>query len=186
VSRALAGEGEGSSILGLAGSGSFALRILTAAAACALLVPCIGLAYATPSPLSASGLPTQSSASERARIALPNAEPPLASARLVGRFHVTTRVVRVKGMWNKVGEKSETAWALVPQCPQGACSTRAVFTYVSRETKKKLTVRILLERDGAAYTGRGVGPMARCSGQQVRGNVTIRLTARHGEMISTV
>jgi hypothetical protein len=146
---------------------SFALRTLALAAACALLVPCIGLAQSTPTPVR-------------------KAEPPLANARLVGRFHVTSRLVRVKGMWSKVGEKSETAWALIPQCPRGACSTRAVFTYINRETKKKLTIRIPLKRDGGAYTGSGIAPLAKCNGQRVRGKVTIRLIARHGEIVSSV
>ena len=135
--------------------------------------------------MNAGGLSAPGSASERTRVALQTAEPPIANARLVGRFHVTGRVVRAKGGSIKVGEKSETAFALVPQCPQGACSTRAVFSYVNRETKKTLTVRILMKRDDAAYTGTGVGPPAKCNGQQIRGTVTIRLTARHGEMIST-
>ena len=100
--------------------------------------------------------------------------PPLADARLSGRFDVNTVFLQETYQNKHIGEKEYTVWAINPRCPTGACRV-SVRTFAPGQTPT------ILAKAGARYVGTGTDLFSACGSNQnrIRTNVaiTIRVTA---------
>ena len=110
-------------------------------------------------------------------------EPSLASARLVGRFDVEGRVVRLRDFGGRVGTKKRSTWAFKP-CISSACAAKAVFSVSASAGKAWHAIRVPLRRTGATYSGSAWGSISTCNGREISSSISVRLTVKAGAMIS--
>jgi hypothetical protein len=120
------------------------------------------------------------SVSETSQLTTP-APPPLADARLSGRFDVNTVFVQETYQNKHVGEKEYTVWAIDPRCPAGACRV-SVRTFAPGQSPT------VLARAGARYAGTGTDLYSACGSNQnrIRTNVAINIRVTAARYIDRV
>jgi hypothetical protein len=110
------------------------------------------------------------SVTETSQVTMP-APPPLANARLSGRFDVNTVFVRETYQNKHIGEKDYTVWAMTPRCPTGACRV-SVRTFAPGQTPT------ILAKAGTRYTGTGTDLYSACGSNQNRIRTKVAITIR--------
>lgn len=111
--------------------------------------------------------------------------PPLAAARLSGRFKVTVLLTAEDGYTElEVGDRLTETWYFDPQCGSGACATRVANYEVGGLTVPLASWTIQLKRDGAHYAGTTKANISTCIGLPVEDTIAVTLQVSRAKMVN--
>jgi hypothetical protein len=131
-----------------------------------------GLAPATDYRYAVTGASGSELTAQSAELVAETVAPPLAQARLAGRFDVTLRVISTSGIGDlHKGARSTETWSFTP----GASKTRL------RGESPGGSWRMTLSRKGTSYSGRTTGSLWQCFFSDVRSTMTLTLRVKKGD-----
>lgn len=107
------------------------------------------------------------------------APPPLAQARLAGRYGARYTYRSENYVNRKVGDTFRARWILHPKCPTGPCSA-VLRTGAPGGHPATLT------KHGTGYSGKGSDDLGRCNSQKIRRTLTISVRVTHARFVKGV